>query len=160
MRTMKMKLKVGDPAPDFKLKDEQGNIRSLDEFKGNRLIIYFYPKDDTPGCRKEACSFRDAYQKITSAGIQVLGISYDLPESHRKFKEKYDLPFTLLSDETRDTARAYGAYGGLFRKLGPRRYAFLVNEQRKIIKIFTRVRVEEHASDVLKVFQSKEQTSQ
>ena len=160
MRTMKMKLKVGDPAPDFKLKDEQEDIRSLDEFKGNKLVIYFYPKDDTPGCRKEACSFRDAYQKITSAGIQVLGISYDLPESHRKFKEKYDLPFTLLSDETRDTARAYGTYGGLFRKLGPRRYTFLVNEQRKIIKIFTRVRVEEHASDVLKVFQSKEQTSQ
>lgn len=156
---MKMKLKVGDPAPDFKLKDDRENIRSLDEFKGSKLVIYFYPKDDTPGCRKEACSFRDGYQKLTSAGIQVLGISYDSPESHRKFKEKYDLPFSLLSDETREIARAYGAYGGLFRKLGPRRYTFLVNEQGKIIKIFTRVRVEEHASEVLNAFYNGEGTS-
>ena len=150
-----MKLKVGDPAPDFKLKDEQRNLRSRDEFRDRKLVIYFYPKDDTPGCRKEACSFRDSYQELMTAGIQVLGISYDSPESHREFKEKYQLPFILLSDQTRKTTKAYGAYAPILGYLSPRRYTYLVDEQGKIIKIFTRVRVEEHASEVLKAFQQE-----
>jgi len=151
-----VKLKVGNPAPDFKLKDEQGNLRPRGEFLGRKLVIYFYPKDDTPGCRREACSFRDEYQTLVAAGIQVLGISYDSPESHRKFKEKYQLPFILLSDETREAARAYGAYAPILGYLSPRRYTFLVNEQGIIIKIFIRVRVAEHAGEVLTAFKNLE----
>jgi len=151
-----VKLKVGDPAPDFKLKDEQGNLRSRDEFLGKKLVIYFYPKDDTPGCRKEACSFRDSYQEMITAGIQVMGISYDSPESHREFKEKYQLPFILLSDQTRETTKAFGAYGPILGYLSPRRYSFLVNKEGIIVKIFTRVRVEEHAGEVLRAFRNLE----
>ena len=94
-----MPVKVGDPAPDFQVKDDSGKIRTLAEFRGKKVVLYFYPKDNTPGCTKEACSFRDGYSTLQDAGIVILGVSFDSPESHRKFKDKQKLPFILLSDE-------------------------------------------------------------
>lgn len=141
-------LKVGDNAPDFKLMDDAGNLRSLSEFKGKKVVVYFYPKDDTPGCTKEACSFRDSYDIFSETGIIVLGISYDDPESHKKFKEKYNLPFILLSDEKKETAKAYGAYQMIVAK----RMTFLIDETGKIVNIFDKVSVTEHAHEVLEAF--------
>ena len=104
-------LQIGDKAPDFTLPNEKGEDVSLSDYVGRRVIVYFYPKDDTPGCTKEACSIRDSFPAITDRDAVVFGISADSVESHRKFKEKYDLPFTLLSDEKREVIRAYGAWG-------------------------------------------------
>ncbi len=148
-----MPVKVGDNAPDFQLKDQDGKIRNLDEFKGEKVVLYFYPKDDTPGCTAEACSFRDGYKEIQDAGIVILGVSYDSPESHRKFKEKYNLPFTLLSDEKKEAAKAYGADAGIMGSLAAKRYTYLIDENGKIVHIFTKVDVKEHADEVLKAFE-------
>ncbi len=142
-------LKEGDMAPDFKLKDETGKIHRLSEFRGSKVVLYFYPKDDTPGCTKEACSFRDAYDVYQKSGVTVLGISYDTPESHKEFKEKYHLPFTLLSDETKEIAKKYGAYRGDNAIPVPRRITFLIDEKGKIIKIFPQVDVTRHAEEIL-----------
>jgi len=144
-----MPLKIGDKAPDFKLKDDSGQSRTLAEFYGKKVVLYFYPKDDTPGCTKEACSFRDNYNAFEENGIVVLGISYDSPESHKNFKQKYNLPFILLSDETKKVAKAYGAYGGLTKVFFPKRITFLINEEGIICHIFEKVTVTEHAGEVL-----------
>ena len=117
------------------------------------MVIYFYPKDDTPGCTKEACGFRDNYGLFEKNGIVVLGISYDSPESHQKFKEKYNLPFILLSDETKNVAKAYGAYEGITKFMWPKRITFLIDETGKILHVFEKVTVTEHAQDVLNAFQ-------
>jgi len=151
----KVVLKVGDTAPDFKLKDDTGKWRTLSEFKGKQVVVYFYPKDDTPGCTKEACSFRDNYKGFEENGIIVLGISYDSPESHKEFKEKYNLPFILLSDEKKKVARAYGAYRGLTKALFPKRITFLINNEGKVMHIFEEVTVTEHANEVLAAFAGK-----
>jgi len=145
-------LKVGDPAPDFELKDDTGTLRSLKEFRGKKVVVYFYPKDDTPGCTKEACNFRDNYDLYEENHIVVIGINYDSPESHRKFKEKYNLPFILLTDADKQVAKAYGAYGGVMKFFVPRRMTFLIDEQGKIVHIFEKVDVTNHARDVLKAF--------
>ena len=146
----KMKLKVGDKAPDFKLKDDTGTTRTLSEFKGDDVVLYFYPKNDTPGCTKEACGFRDNYQGYVDNEITVLGISFDSVESHKKFKEKYNLPFILLSDEKKEVAKAYGAVGGLF-SMFPKRITFLIDENGKISHIYDKVAVTEHAEEILEV---------
>jgi thioredoxin-dependent peroxiredoxin len=156
-KAKEMKLKVGDNAPNFKLKDEKGQFHSLTDYRGQKVALYFYPKDDTPGCTKEACSFRDGYKALQDAGIVILGVSYDSPESHEKFKEKYNLPFTLLSDEKKEAAKAYGANGGLMGSLVAQRKTFLIDEQGKIVKIFDKVDVSEHADEVLQAFAANEQ---
>lgn len=147
-----MALKVGEKAPNFKLKDQNGKIRTLSEFKGNKLVLYFYPKDNTPGCTKEACSFRDDYSQIKKKGITVLGVSYDSEASHKKFIETFDLPFDLLIDDKKDAAKAYGAYKGIAKSFTPKRITFLIDEKGEIVHIFEKVNVKEHAREVLEAF--------
>jgi peroxiredoxin Q/BCP len=149
-------LKEGDQAPDFILKHKDGEIMNLSDFEGQRVVLYFYPKDDTPGCTKQACSFRDADAVYAEKNIKVLGVSMDTDESHGKFAAKYKLPFQLLADPDHKIADAYGAYGekqfmgkthtGVLRK------TFLIDEQGSIKKIFDKVNVTEHADEVLKAF--------
>lgn len=148
----KMPVQVGDKAPNFNLMNQKGNMRTLSEFKGKKLVLYFYPKDDTPGCTKEACSFRDGYSQILKEGIVILGVSYDSQESHKKFIEKYDLPFDLLIDEDKKAAKAYGAYKGIAKSLTPKRITFLIDEAGNIVHIFEKVNVKEHAQEVLDAF--------
>jgi len=104
-------LVVGTEAPSFTLPDEEGNLHSLSDFKGKWVVLYFYPKDNTPGCTTEACSVRDVYDALLAQGAVVIGISKDSPQSHKKFKQKYNLPFYLLSDESTQTMQTYGAWG-------------------------------------------------
>ncbi|MBN2012102.1 peroxiredoxin [candidate division KSB1 bacterium] len=141
-------VKVGDKAPDFKLTDDTGKVRSLSEFNGQKVALYFYPKDDTPGCTKEACSFRDDHDIYAKHGIVVIGVSYDSPESHKKFKEKYNLPFILVSDKDKSLSKTYGAYG----KFVAKRYTYLIDETGKVIHVFKDVDVTAHANDVLNAF--------
>lgn len=152
-----MPVNVGDPAPDFQVKDDSGKMRTLTEFRGKKVVLYFYPKDDTPGCTKEACSFRDGYNTLQEAGIVVLGVSFDSPESHRKFKEKQKLPFILLSDEKKEMAEAYGASGGLLGSLMAKRYTYLIDEAGKIVHIFEKVDVKNHAEEVSQGFSEHSQ---
>jgi peroxiredoxin Q/BCP len=149
-----MALQIGDPAPDFTLPNQAGESISLSQFKGQRVVIYFYPKDDTPGCTKEACNFRDQWSVLEQHGITVLGISKDGATSHAKFIAKYDLPFTLLSDaEPCPVATAYESYG--LKKfmgkeyMGMMRHTFVVNPEGKLEKIYTKVKAETMADDIL-----------
>jgi len=149
-----MALQIGDPAPDFTLPDQAGTAVKLSQFKGQRVVIYFYPKDDTPGCTKEACNFRDQWGAFEKQAITVLGISKDGASSHAKFIAKYDLPFTLLSDaEPCAVAAAYGSYG--LKKfmgkeyMGMMRHTFVVDAEGKIEKIYTKVKSETMADDIL-----------
>jgi peroxiredoxin Q/BCP len=149
------KVKVGDMAPDFALKDDQGNVRTLSEFKGKKIALYFYPKDETPGCTEQACSIRDGFKVLQEKGIVVLGVSFDSVESHKKFKEKHNLPFPLLSDSTKDVAKSYGAVGWfIFYAPMASRMTFLIDEQGKIIKILDKVNVSEHADEIIKAFEN------
>lgn len=147
-------LKQGDPVPQIKLKNAEGEEYALDQFKGSRVIIYFYPKDNTPGCTKEACSFRDNFSRFEEAGIPVIGISPDDGESHRKFKSKYQLPFLLLSDPEKKAAQAFGVWGEkkLFGKikLGIIRSSFVINEKGRVEKVYPKVSPNEHAEQILK----------
>ncbi len=150
-----MAVQVGDAAPDFFVKDDTGTMRTLAEFRGKKVALYFYPRNNTPGCTKEARSFRDGYSALQEAGIVVLGVSFNSPESHRKFKEKQKLPFILLSDEKKEVAEAYGASGGLLGSLAPKRYTYLIDENGKIVHIFKKVDVKNHAEEVLQVFSGR-----
>ena len=145
-------LQVGDAAPDFKLEDQDGKLHSLKDYAGQKVVVYFYPKDDTPGCTSEACSIRDDYGLFEKHEIMVFGISYDDAESHRKFREKHDLPFTLLSDSDKSVSAAYDSKGMMFAK----RKTFLINEQGKLIKIYENVDVSTHGADILADFAAKE----
>ncbi len=151
-------LKEGDKAPDFKVRDADGNQVKLSSFRGRKVVLYFYPKDDTPGCTREACSFRDSHSKLTRRGIKVLGISLDSEASHKKFAAKYDLPFTLLSDPERSVSEAYGTYGEkkfMGRTyMGLHRMTFLIDEKGRIKKIFNKVKPEDHADEVLEAFKA------
>jgi len=149
-----MALQIGDPAPLFTLPDQEGNPVSLSQLRGQRVVIYFYPKDDTPGCTKEACNFRDRWGAFEQHGIAVLGISKDGASSHSKFIAKYELPFTLLSDaEPCLVATAYESYG--LKKfmgkeyMGMMRHTFVVDAEGNIEKIFTKVKAETMAEDIL-----------
>ena len=139
-------------APNFKLLDETGTFRTLEEFKGKKVVLYFYPKNDTPGCTKEACSFRDNSDLYAKNNITVIGISFDSPESHAEFKAKYNLPFILLADTDHKVARDYKADKGVSGYLVPNRVTFLINEQGEIIKTIENVNVSQHAQDILKEF--------
>jgi peroxiredoxin Q/BCP len=151
-------LKEGSAAPQFSTKDANGDTVSLKDLRGEKVVLYFYPKDDTPGCTKEACSFRDAFSKFKKRGIRVLGISPDNETSHKKFTAKYKLPFTLLADTDHSIADAYGAYGEkkfMGRTyMGVLRSTFLIDEKGKIKKIFSKVKPDEHANEVLEAFES------
>ncbi|MEB3234927.1 MAG: thioredoxin-dependent thiol peroxidase [Cyanobacteriota bacterium] len=150
-----MALQVGDAAPDFTLNDQNGQPVALSQFRGQRVVIYFYPKDDTPGCTKEACNFRDQWGAFSQHAIQVLGISKDGASSHSKFIAKYDLPFTLLSDpEPCAVAEAYGSYG--LKKfmgreyMGMMRHTFVIDAEGRIEKAYTKVKAETMADDILR----------
>ena len=149
-------LKEGTTAPAFKTTDQNGESVSLKDLRGRKVVLYFYPKDDTPGCTKEACSFRDAYSKFKKQDITVLGVSPDKEASHKKFVTKYQLPFTLLADTDHSIAEAYGVWGEkkfMGRTyLGVHRTTFLIDEKGKIRKIFEKVKPEDHASEVLEAF--------
>jgi thioredoxin-dependent peroxiredoxin len=149
-------LKEGDSAPDFVAADQHGNKVKLSDFRGGRVVLYFYPKDDTPGCTKEACSFRDADDVYAEKGIKVLGVSTDSEKSHQKFIAKFNLPFTLLADTDKKIVNDYGVYGekSLYGRkyMGVNRMTFLIDEDGKIVKIFKKVNVSEHADEVLKAF--------
>ena len=146
----------GKKAPAFSLKDQDGKTRRLADYAGRPVVLYFYPKDDTPGCTKEACSFRDAFAKFKRRGIEVLGVSLDSETSHQKFARKYDLPFRLLADTGREISDTYGTYGEkkfMGRTfMGNHRMTFLIDDKGKIKKIFSKVRPEDHAEEVLKAF--------
>jgi len=150
-------LKEGAAAPAFTTKDAEGDIVRLKDFRGQKVVLYFYPKDDTPGCIKEACSFRDAFSKFRKRGIQVFGVSPDGEASHKKFAAKYKLPFTLLADTDNAISDTYGVYGQkkfMGRTyMGVNRTTFLIDEKGKIKKVFEKVKPEEHASEVLEAFE-------
>ena len=150
-------LKEGDIAPEFTSKDADGKPVGLSDFRGKRVVLYFYPKDDTPGCTKEACSFRDSFSAFEDAGIRVLGVSFDDGASHHAFASKYNLPFTLLSDTDHSLSEAYGVYGeqtwGDRKYMGLARKTFLIDEEGRIKKVFDKVNVEQHADEVLAAFQ-------
>jgi peroxiredoxin Q/BCP len=148
-----MELSAGMKAPEFTLVDENGAPQKLSDYRGKPLVLYFYPKDDTPGCTKEACSFRDDYDVYEKSGVVILGVSPDSPKQHTKFKKKYNLPFTLLADENHQVCGLYGAWG--LKKLMGREYegvlrtTFLIDAQGQIIKIFKNVRPEGHSAEIL-----------
>jgi peroxiredoxin Q/BCP len=149
-------LKEGSTAPAFKTTNAEGETVSLKDLRGQKVVLYFYPKDDTPGCTKEACSFRDAFAKFKKQGISVLGVSPDSAASHKKFATKYKLPFTLLADTDKSISETYGVYGEKKfmgrTHMGVHRTTFLIDEKGKIKKVFEKVKPEEHASEVLEAF--------
>jgi peroxiredoxin Q/BCP len=148
------KIKEGQLAIDFVLPDQNGKLHKLSDYKGKWILLYFYPKDDTPGCTKEACAIRDAFPNFKKLKITVFGISVDSVESHKKFAQKYDLPFILLSDEKKEVVKKYGVWGkkAFMGKtfMGTKRTSFLINPEFKIVKIYENVKPEIHAEEVLK----------
>jgi peroxiredoxin Q/BCP len=148
-----MPLTAGITAPDFSLPDENNHIRRLSEFRGRPVILYFYPKDDTPGCTTEACNFRDDYGAYIDEDVIILGVSTDSPRSHTKFREKYSLPFPLLSDENHAVSEQYGVWGP--KKFMGRDYegilrtTFLIDEQGRIARVFENVKPAQHSAEVL-----------
>lgn len=136
-------LNIGDQAPAFSAKDQNGNTVSLSDFSGKKVILYFYPKDNTPGCTAEACDFRDNYQSLKSEGYEVIGVSVDDEKSHQKFANKFELPFTLLADTEQQIVQAYGVWGekSMYGKkyMGVNRSTFLIDEKGKIAQIITKV---------------------
>ncbi len=148
-----MPIATGKPAPEFNLLDDSGAHRRLSDFRGKAVILYFYPKDDTPGCTTEACNFRDDYSAYQKAGVTILGVSPDSVESHFKFKSKYQLPFPLLADEGHEICDAYGVWGP--KKFMGREYegvlrtTFLIDSNGNIARVFEDVRPAEHSTEVL-----------
>jgi len=148
----------GNVAPDFTLPDENGNQVSLSQFRGRKVILYFYPKDDTPGCTTEACGIRDSFPNFEASGAVVLGVSPDSVESHKKFKEKYNLPFTLLADTDHKVAEMYGVWGT--KKMygreftGVLRTTFLIDEECKVQKVFKNVKPDVHAQELVEALAS------
>jgi peroxiredoxin Q/BCP len=143
----------GITVPDFTLKADDGRQVSLSDLRGQKVVLYFYPKDNTPGCTKEACNFRDDHSDIVAAGARVVGISPDTVQSHGKFKGKYELPFTLLSDPDLCVAEMFGAWGEKKRSgktyMGIIRSTFVIDEEGKIVKVFPQVKPKNHSQEVL-----------
>src|ERR1700761_3670552 len=140
-------LKEGDKAPDFTAKDQNGKSVSLSDYKGKNVILYFYPKDDTPGCTAEACSFRDNYQSMLSKGFQVIGVSTDDEKSHKKFETKYNLPFPLVADSGKEIVEAYGVW--VEKYMGTARTTFIINGDSVIQKILSKVDTKAASQQVL-----------
>lgn len=150
---IQLKVKEGDMAPDFTAAANDGRVVSLSDFRGRNVVLYFYPRDDTPGCTKEACAFRDSFIAFKRQGAVVLGVSIDSAKSHAKFVEKFKLPFTLLADPDRKIVEAYGVWGEksfLGRKyLGTHRVTFLIGPDGRVRKVWPVVKPAEHAREVL-----------
>ena len=148
-------LDEGTLAPDFKLPDENGDFHQLADYRGKTVLLYFYPKDDTPGCTTEACNFRDDYSAYQEAGVVILGVSPDSSKSHTKFKTKYDLPFTLLADEDHQVCEAYEVWGPkkfMGREYeGVHRTSFLIDADGIVKKVFENVKPAEHSAEVLEL---------
>lgn len=148
-----MMLSANLPAPDFELPDETGKLHKLSDYRGKFVVLYFYPKDDTPGCTTEACGFRDNYSAYTQAGAVILGVSPDSAKSHTKFKNKYELPFTLLADEDHAVCEQYGAWG--LKKFMGREYdgvlrtTFVIGPDGLIKQVFEGVKPDGHSQEVL-----------
>lgn len=149
--------KIGNKAPDFSLSDADGKKVKLSNFKGKKVILYFYPRDNTPGCTQEACDFRDTKKKFDQADSVILGISPDSEKSHQNFRSKFDLPFVLLSDPDRKVAEAYGVFKEkkMYGKtvMGIERSTFLIDEQGKLVKEMRKVNVKGHVDQVLELIQ-------
>jgi peroxiredoxin Q/BCP len=154
----RMLLKIGKPAPDFSLPDENEKIHNLRDYIGKTVLLYFYPKDDTPGCTKEACNFRDDYSDYLDADVVILGVSPDSPEDHRKFKKKYDLPFTLLADTDNHVCDLYGVWGPkkyMGREYeGVHRTTYLIGPDGKIEQVYEKVKPANHSEEILMHIQS------
>ncbi|MCK6540869.1 MAG: thioredoxin-dependent thiol peroxidase [Anaerolineales bacterium] len=148
-----MPIPSGIPAPEFELYDDTSTLRRLSDFRGRNVVLYFYPKDDTPGCTTEACNFRDDYSAYEKANVVILGVSPDDVKSHVKFKKKFDLPFPLLADEDHKVCDLYGVWGlkkSMGREyMGVLRTTFLVDGNGNIVKVFENVRPAEHSAEVL-----------
>jgi thioredoxin-dependent peroxiredoxin len=148
-----MRLKVGEKAPDFEGRDQDGNVLRLSDFKGRKVVLYFYPKDDTPGCTAQACNLRDNYNALLKAGYEVIGISSDDEKSHMKFRTKYGLPFPLIADTDRSINEKYDVwveksmYGKKY--MGTARTTFLINEQGVIDEIIEKVKTGDHTAQIL-----------
>ncbi len=149
-----MNVKIGDVAPDFSVNDQNGEPVKLSDFKGKKVVLYFYPKDNTPGCTAESCNLRDNYQSLKKAGYEILGVSKDNEKSHAKFIEKHDLPFTLLADTEKIIHEKYGTwveksmYGRKY--MGTARTTFLIDEKGKIEDIIEKVKTKDHTAQILK----------
>ena len=155
---MPVTLGAGDRAPDFELADDNGHLHRLADYAGQTVVLYFYPRDDTPGCTKQACSFRDTIGEIGSEGAVVLGVSVDTAESHQKFRAKYDLNFPLLVDEGASVAAEYGAWGEktLYGRtsIGMTRATFIIGPDGLFTKVWKRARAADHAEAVLKALRA------
>jgi len=152
-------LNIGDKAPDFKVADQDGKQVSLADFAGKKIIIYFYPKADTPGCTTESCNLRDNYEDLMGKGFEIIGVSPDTQQKQKKFVEKYYLPFTLLADENKEVIKAYGAWG--LKKLYGREYegllrtTYVIDEKGEIEQVFTKVKTKDHTAQILQAMESK-----
>lgn len=151
-------LNEGDKAPDFAVKDQDGKSVKLSNYKGKKIVLYFYPRDMTPGCTKQACSLRDGFAELKKNKIEVLGVSTDDESSHQKFIAKYELPFTLLADTEQKVSEKYGVwveknmYGKKY--MGIKRTTFLIDENGKIVRVLSKIKLDEHADQVLAEFAS------
>jgi|SRR5690606_2629748 peroxiredoxin Q/BCP len=149
-----MELRKGDKAPDFEGKDQDGNIVRLSDYSGKKVVVYFYPKDNTPGCTAQACNLRDNYPQLQQAGYEIIGISTDSEVSHQKFKEKQQLPFTLIADEDKSIHEKYDVwkeksmYGRKY--MGTMRTTFLIDENGNIEEIITKVKTKDHTNQIIK----------
>lgn len=149
-----MALRAGDKAPDFEVNDQDGNLIKLSDYKGKKVVLYFYPKDNTPGCTAESCNLRDNYKALQSAGYEVLGVSTDTEKSHQKFIEKQSLPFKLLADTEKQIHEKYGTwvekqmYGKTY--MGTARHTFLIDENGVIANVIEKVKTKDHTAQILK----------
>jgi peroxiredoxin Q/BCP len=155
-----MSLKEGDKAPPFQARSDSGERISLKDLKGKPVVLYFYPKDMTPGCTQEACDFRDSFSRLKKLGVTVLGVSKDSVESHQKFKGKHELPFTLLADPDGELCKSYGVwklktlYGRKF--MGIERATFVIGRDQRILKVYPKVKVKGHVDEILKFLITEE----
>jgi len=149
-----MAIEVGQQAPDFESKDQDGNTVKLSDYKGKKVVLYFYPKDNTPGCTAQACDLRDNYEALQKAGYEVIGISSDSGKSHQKFIQKFELPFTLLADEDKSVHEKFGTwveksmYGKMY--MGTARTTFIIDENGVIAEIIDKVKTKEHTNQIIK----------
>ncbi len=145
-------IQIGRPAPNFTASTATGQTIRLSDYRGRKVVLYFYPKDDTPGCTVEGCGFRDLYQKIDAAGAEVLGVSVDSVDSHKMFTEKYQLPFPLVADSDRKIAESYGVYNDKWKMA--RRVTFIIDEKGNIAKVFDPVKPDAHPKEVLEALKA------
>jgi thioredoxin-dependent peroxiredoxin len=152
-------LEVGTQAPEFTTTDQDGKTHALSDFQGKKVILYFYPKDNTSGCTTEACAFRDNFAKFRRLNVEILGVSIDSEKSHKAFVQKYDLPFTLLADTDKRLVEAYGAWGekSMYGKkyMGTNRVTYLIDETGKIAAVFPKVKPDTHTDEILAVLQGQ-----